>query len=533
MASRRRPRSEYLSGHMTLEPRILATLLSVPLALAAQLPSPTSLPGVLRIELHGAFHPALSEFADGTRRDVGAPLTVTSLGAATTPLVGDLERQLSGLLGRPATALSLGALTTIAEFQRGVGTIGLAFGVTRRITLFADIPIVSVRTQATLTPDVTSATLGINPALQGGTGAGQTTQFFTEFDAALAELTLRTNQGDYAGNPELQSLAQQTLADGPALRDALFHLLSQPGRASAVLPVGDSPDGAALLTTIADFRGRFDLQFGITGFVSAPALPATAVSDAEFASLLGVEEGFALEPLVDEPVVGFGDITVGAVALLFERGDSRTGGWLLGWLRGGVTLPTGAPPDPRRLRDQGTGDRQLDVEVGGVVEVGRGRFGMRADASWRGQFTGERSARIGTRDQFLLPTSLGADLSWNPGDVVTVQVQPFFRIAQRLALTGVVRHWRKGADDWRYRDEAAAIPGVDPAIMNTGTAADATIAGIGISYRHDGRHDDGKVLMPVEAGFSLERIVATSRGLVTAAPSTKMYFRVYWPLLRR
>jgi hypothetical protein len=498
--------------------------------LTSQLPLPVVPSGGLRIELGGAFLPASQEFSDGSRRDLGAPLTLPAFNAQATPLVGDLERQLSAILGRAATPGSLGSIATVAEFQRGVGIIGVGVGLTRRITLSAELPIVSVRTQASITTDATGANLGFNPSLLGD---GRTPQFFSQLDAAMAELATRVGNGDYAGDPEIEALAQQTLSEGPAFRAALFQLLADPGRASTVLPLLESADGTGLLSTIGNFRNRFEGQFGITGFGADPALPTTAISDAELASLLTSESGYALEPLDADPLVGIGDVSIGATVLLFQRGDRRDGAWATVWARGGVTLPTGKAPDPNRLRDQGTGDGQTDIEAVGSVDVGHGRIGIRGQISWRKQLAGNRTARIGLRDQFLLPTSLTADLRWDPGDVVAIQAQPYLRLNHRLAFTGLLQHWRKTEDSWSYSSETAAIPGVDPAIMNAGTSANATSVGLGLSYSHDGRQDDGQVRMPVESGFAVERMISSSAGLVTVAPTSRLYFRVYWPLLRR
>jgi hypothetical protein len=495
-----------------------------PCVASAQLPYLTAPRGTLRIELGGAFAPASREFADGTRRDLGDPITSAALTAASSPLVRDLEARLSPLLGGTAGPASLGAISADAMVQRGAGFIGLAAGLSDRITAYASIPIVSVRTEARIDADPSAATVGLNPALLGDQSSAQ---FLGQFDTALGQLGMRLDAGDYAGTPTLQSLAEQTLADGTALRGALDALLVAGGTASPILPVADSPDGTALLAQVAGLRDRFATDLGIGGFTAAPGLPAEPITSTGFGQLLAAEEGFDLAPFDQQPLVGLGDIEVGLVVALAGARSIERRSWFGVWVTGGVSLPTGTPPDPRYLRDTGTGDGQLDVAFGGVIEAGRGRMGLRASAAYRLQLEGEREARIGRRDEFLLPASRAAVLRWDPGDEVLFRVEPFIRLVDRLAITGALSWESRGDDRWSTVGEIVP-PGtgqVDD--MGIGSARTATRWGLGLSYAHDGTGRDGTRRMPVEAGLAIERIIQSGSGLVLAPATTRLWFRVY------
>lgn len=504
----------------------------LPLALAAALPIaalPAQLPylnapaGALRIELGGRFDPTSSEFADGERRDLGDPLAAASLTAGTSPVVHDLEARVSAILGRPATSGSLGALSADAMVQRGAGTIGLAVGVSRRFTAFASVPIVSVRPEVRLEHDGTGATLGVNPALLGDQSSAQ---FLTQFDAALAELQVRVDAGDYAGDPALQQLATQTLDEGAALRDALDALLTG-AAASPVLPTTTSADGSDLLAQVASVRDRFGGQLGIAGFTGAPGLPGEPITEAGFEELLGAAAGYDLAPFDQQPFVSLGDVELGVVALLAHSRSEEQRRWFGAWLTGSVTLPTGTPPDPRFLRDIGTGDGQLDVALGGVIEAGRGRLGIRASGSWRLQLQGTRETRVGRRDEFLLPAYRTATLEWDPGDVITLRAEPYFRLADRLAIAGSATWFHRGEDAWSL-PEGRSVPGTTTvAEMSAGTSASALRLGLGMSYAHAGATIRGGARMPVEAGLALERTVASSSGRVLAPLTTRLWFRVY------
>src|ERR1019366_9164212 len=95
-------------------------------------------------------------------------------------------------------------ISAIAAREHGVGNVGLAFGLTQRISVFGTVPWVFVRSRVSLTVDASTARVGLNP------GPAQYAGFFTQFDAALASLAGRVQHGDYAGDPAALALAQQS-----------------------------------------------------------------------------------------------------------------------------------------------------------------------------------------------------------------------------------------------------------------------------------------------------------------------------------
>lgn len=498
---------------------VCAVLLASTPICAAQLPYLTAPAGTLRIELDGAFQPTSREFADGTSRRLGDPLS------SGGTLESELAARLSTVLGRPASPGSIGTLAAALMHQRGEGGVGLAVGVTPRLTASIRVPIVSVRTESSLQHDEASATLGINPALRGD---GTSAAWLTQFASALAELQLRRDAGDYAGDPTLQALADEILATAPAWRTGVSDLLVDEGRASLLLPLASSDDGAALLGRASSYRDQLSGQLGITAPTGVPALPTTGMSSAEFGALLIDPLGFGLMPAEEQPIVGLGDVELAAVYSLAGSSDAAKRRWFGAWLTGGVTLPTGAPPRADRLRDQGTGDGQLDVQVGAAFELGRGRLGLRAEAGYRVQLSGSREVRVGSRDAFLLPASRVANLDWDPGDALTITARPFVRIADRLALTGSAAWYQRGEDSWSNTGTGTEGPSAaDVAAMGIGTDATALRVGLGLSYAHDGRHVDQVQRLPVEAGLVVERTAWSGSGLVAQQLVTRMWFRVY------
>lgn len=509
-----RSRLPFLAMNRTLPLALLTLALASPAN--GQLPFLTAPSGTLRIELGGNFYPTDEEFADGTRRSLGTPIQAAdALGAGVTGRLADI-------LGRPAGPMSLGSIAANVSHQRSEGIIGLAVGVTSRLTVSARIPIVSTRTESMLEFDSEGSNYGVNPSVLGNSTSEQ---WLSQFGVALATLRERRDAGEYNDDPTRLALANQILTTAPQWHSAVTDLLVGDQRA-IVLPLASSADGTDLLNQATAYRDQLSQELGVSAPGGAPALPTTPMTQAAFESLREEPGGLGWGPIEEQPITGLGDVELRATWALFSRVNPERNSWLGAWVSGGATLPTGTPPRADRLRDIGSGDGQLDITASGVVETGRGRFGFRAEAEYRAQQPGERTARVGLRDQFILPANTEATLEWNPGDVLSVTARPFFRIADRLALTGSLTWWSRGADEWT---PLAGFTG-DPAAvsrMGEGTKASALIWGAGIGYIHDGSHVDGVRRMPVEAGLAIERVASSGSGLVAAPLTTRVWFRVY------
>ncbi len=498
----------------------LATVLALPLPLLGQLPFLDAPVGTLRIGFHGEFAPAFREYADGASRDLGAPVSF----GQDPILLRDMTARLGLLLGRPADPGHLGMLAAELEYQRGAGTIGLAVGVTPRITVGVDLPIVSVRTQARLATDATGSTVGINPTIGGTPNSGM---YIDQFEAAIVQLDERIASGAFDADPALKAAATALSESGPVLRAQLAALITEPATASAVLPLASSADGLALQALSNHVRDDLRDRFGITGFTASLALPSTALTDADLSALLGSSAGYDLAPTTDPPLVTLGDVRVGATVRVIDTPRFRV------WAQAGVRLPTGTAPRVRYLRDQGTGERQFAVDLAGTIETERGALGIRGTVALSRPFAANREVRVGTRDELLLPASRTTTLRRTPGQQLSLEAQPYVRVAPSFALYGHLGYQRRGATAWEAAATSTAISGGDIGAMGTGTGASAMTAGLGLSYAHTGVNKDGVVKMPVEAGFGLIRVVSSSSGLVADRLTTRIWFRVYKRLFTR
>ena len=119
---------------------------------------------------------------------------------------------------------------------------------------------------------------------------------------------------------------------------------------------------------------------------------------------------------------------------------------------------------------------------------------------------------------------------YNPGDIIAINVKPFFRLARTLALQAGVQHWSRKVDQAFYRSPADALTGVDPGVLTQETAANATLLSAGITYSNPGRFRPGGAGLPVDASWAYERVLRAGGGRVPATHRVRGQFRVYFGL---
>ena len=322
----------------------------------AQLPLITVPQGALRIDLAGNFYPNDRFWDNGATR----PLSAT-LDGASTPLVAGLQAGLAQILGQPVSGLSLGA---IAAREHGVGNIGLAFGLTRRITIFGTLPLVFVRSRV--------SDCGRRRRLDGwGSIPAETSVSSISSTPHCRRWPRRCRAVTMSGDATKLALAQQTLASGSALRSGLFTLLADPTRASPVLPTSGDPYGVALLSQVASLQNTLSTRLDVPEpFTLQPALPATALTTDEFAALLGSPTGFGLTTSNKLPALVLGDVEAGVAVELVEHGTVGGASWSGAWLRFTGRFPTATAANPSLLLDQGSGDKHPALQVDGILRAG-------------------------------------------------------------------------------------------------------------------------------------------------------------------
>lgn len=504
---------------------VLASILAPP-ALHAQL-APVGVPaGVLRVELDGAFQIWDQRWRDGAREALGSSLTSPAVGSNLFPSLADADTRIGRLTGVADYRLNLGTLATDAQAEDNRVFFGAALGLTRSLTLFGRMPLVRVRTQASIALTPTPASdAGLNP------GAAQQAAFFQELDASLTALGARIAAGEFDADPALKARAQTTLDGGGALRADLFGLLADPATAAPFVPRATSVAGAALTSRVADLQSTLAADFGVGGFTATPALPSDPVTSE--ALLAAISDPFgAIAARAGETKITFrGDAEVGLAFTVidrWDRGRARGGARLAA--EGLVRLPTGRVARLDRLLALGTGDGQTDVEVRLTADVGSGRWGLRAEGAYNRQLAADYLARVAPPTQPLAAIALLSSVRRDPGDVVSLTVRPFFRLAPTLAIQGSATRWSRGADAVTYSTDADAIPGVDPAVLALDSKASATVLGIGLTYSNPGRRGAGGAGWPLDASWGYERIVTASGGIVPDMHVMRTRLRFYFGL---
>jgi hypothetical protein len=499
---------------------VLAGLLA-PSGAYAQL-APVGVPaGVLRVDLDGSVETWDHRWLDGERAPLGTDLSSPAAGSDVLPSLGDADARIGRITGLTGYHLNLGALTTDALIDEGRGSLGLALGLTRAITIFGNVPLVRTRVQTTYAlASTTTADAGLTP----GTDAQAT--FFGQFDASLTTLSQRIADGDFDGEPALKARAASTLQDATALRDDLFGLLADPLTASSFVPTATSTAGTAVTTRLTALQSTLASDFGVPGFSELPTLPTEPAATADLLAALGDASGLRL----GETKLTFrGDAEAGVALTLVDHWDrARRRGGFRAAVEGLVRFPTGELARPDRVLALGTGDGQTDVELRITTDLGAGRWGLRAEGMYNRQLAADYLLRVAPPTQPLAGLDLLSAVRRDPGDVVRIAVRPFFRLAPTFAIEGTAMHWSRGEDEVSYLTADDAIPGVDASVLAQDSKASATVLGIGLTYSSAGKFREGGRGWPVDASWGYERIVRTSGGIVQDRHTFRARFRAYF-----
>jgi hypothetical protein len=508
---------------------LAAGLLLTAVPAAGQLPPLTVPKRLARFTLAGSFATAESRWLAGQRQPLAQDFVQDSLGSAfwsALQPVDDLLRQITGL---PGARLHLGSTTARHQVTVGTGGIGLAYGLTSRITLTGLIPITRVVVRSSIAQSAEGARAGFNPAdpvFGDGFGLSTDALFFGSFDRALAGLDTALTRGDYDGNPGQKTLAEQTLAAGRSLRGNLFSLLLGPGTASPFLPTKTSAEGAALLGRITDLQTILR-GLNIDNFSEAPALPGAPLDDAGFKKFATDPEGRVAGSFAAPTIVALGDIELGAaVALVTGMTTRGTGLDLVG--QATVRLPTSQLDSPSRFFDLGTGDRQPDVELGLTADAGAGWFGARFQASYNLQMAFDLNRRIARPAEVMPYAGTLAAVTRNPGDVITLSVAPFIRLGPGFGLVFGLSHRRKGEDAVTLLAGQEEIPGAPPGLLAEESARNWTTAMAMLSVASPLKTVNGVTKLPLDGGVAVRRVVNGSGGRTLAEAAVQTWIRLYF-----
>lgn len=495
----------------------------LPLLIATQAMAqitPITVPkGKLRWDFGGQFESYDYRWRDGTREEAVGALRTEKLGAPAIPGLADLNARLQKITGATEVDLSLGRSLSSQIVNLGTRRLGGAVGLTKRITLFGNVPFVSVKIEPRFLLDTAGSTLGVSQ------GSAQYATFLSQLNSAVAALQARISSGAFNDDPASKALAQSRVAYGQTLFAELSAVASQ----AAFLPTASSAVGTLLLSQIQSFRTDL-ASLGVTSFSAGFSLPTKRADLADFDTFLTDPNGsIQAQSLDDTPyLTRLGDIEVGAAFLLFDRFPAtRIGFGTRATLDATVRLRTGQLDRQDRFLDLGTGDRQPDVDVNLTTDFAFGRAGLRLVGGYNLQLPGNQDRRVARPDQPIAPISARAGVRRDPGDVIRVSARPFLRLATYLSVFGAVDYWNRRTDKFTYAAGQDPIAGLDLNDLAIGTKSDALLLSGGLSYSHGGESKRGILKLPLDASFVYQRIATSRTGLVPDISMVRIDLRFY------
>ena len=488
--------------------------------LAAQAVDRTDAParGVLRVTFDPRIMTWNDQFTDAGRMKLGAPLTGDTVGGRYIPVVSRLEQNVRVVSGISSFVASLGAgLLSVRQERRTYPTTA-ELGLSNRLSVSLMVPMVRVATRASFQYSARGSNLGVNPLISNAPGArGTDSAFFAQFDRALAQLDL---QAAGCAAPPSNCAARDSSARWHVVRDALHssvYGLGQTG--SPFLPLDTSTAGKAIDTTIARIQQGLSVRFGVAGFDTTVALAADTLSGAAFEQILLSPDpngfGYATVPFIRNFRYRLGDVELAAKYRLL------TGTHYAAAVQALVRLPTGAKDSANDFLGQWVGDHQLDLEGRLTQELAVGPLWLNVAVRAGIQRPGTRVRRVAPWDAFLVPAAATADLRWDPGDYVAVDVAPLVRLAPTFAAGFTAGYFSKQRDHYAFQSPQDSVAlatrmgfPTPASVLDDGTGQRWLRLGFAMTYHTPG----------VEGGFSIEQTVSGA-GLVPGATVYRLVLR--------
>lgn len=463
--------------------------------------------------------------ADGTAEPLGTDLTVDTAGSNIFPTFSGAENAIRSLTGDAAYRLNVGKFSTIRDADVRHFPFGFALGVSRRLTVRLNIPIVTTRSQVTFTNDTTDANVGWNMADENygtTTTAADAAALINQLSAAISEIEALIAAGNF-GCPTGPACdqARGVVTRATALLGNLFAItgLGAGAEAVAFAPLATSAAGAAVLAEIAAVASELQ-ALGTSPVTATLPLPTGRLSADDINNFLLAGPDFTALPIGFNRQTKFGDIEIGARFGLLMNATTRA------VLTTTVRLPTGRPSSADNFVDIGTGDGQTDVELGieAAFEPGNS-VGLSFGASYTLQLAHSLVRRVTTPDAPIVPLSHRFLVKRDLGDVIRFSAYPTIRLSSVFRVFGSVHYFRKGRDSFSYPGSSPA-GALDLALLEVETEMRALSYGGGIAYRSD-QTSRGRTL-PIEAGLNYRAAFSGSGGLTPKTNSMQFYLRLFF-----
>ncbi|HVZ78512.1 MAG TPA: hypothetical protein VG818_11070, partial [Gemmatimonadaceae bacterium] len=353
--------------------------------------------GLLRLDAMSAWTRYDSRFAPpGSPKStlpLGAPFSSDSFNLTTYPLLGAAQGAITQMAGAPFR-LSMGAVRSVADARVVTTPLAAEYGLTRRITIGAMIPLVRTRTTLFVraNPAGNEGNVGPNPAMVNASALRQDSLVAAQLSGAAQALqqalaacqsnpNANANCGTLLARPsDVTALVQQ--ANTFATSVALVYGSSGTGVRSPVVPIASSSTDAAIRQRLVQLDSSF--RAFLNGGPMITASPVAAAGEAGVSDIENIVHSVTgIDSLRNFDHIGIGDIELSAKVLLVDQfTDSEPHGLATrATFTGTYRLATGQGPTPTNPLDIGTGNgtAQLEGRVATYSQFGR-HFGLGATA---------------------------------------------------------------------------------------------------------------------------------------------------------
>ena len=480
--------------------------------------------------------------ANGTRAFPLGNLLTTDLDVAALPLLAAARNAAATLTGSPTVALSLGRLRTSADSRIVSVPLSIEYGLTRRITIGATIPIVQSRTVVTTQLNGradSTANFGTNPAgyhfspTAYAANAGVASGLDNARDQLAQRIAVCSSAPFSVGCPAFNARSAEAnalvaAATGFSGAVGTLYGISTDAPGAPFVPLANSTVQADINTRLASIRTQFT-SFGINGGSGSLAAAQGVAANSQFQQIVSdVSYGIALDSIGSTEQTSVGDIELSVTSLLFNSFADAPTRWLQwrGTAAGVVRVGTGHPARANRPFDVPTGDGQTDLEIRGAVDMMVGRRLLTTVAATYTVQTGSVvTGRLAYPPGFIFGLDYPVSGSTKLGNMAAVRLNPRFLITPALMVGGLATVSHRAAD-------MVTVTGLAASGETFGNPNALTVysGGFTIAYSNlASTSGTGSARFPAEIHFShLETLRASSAGAEKAfrdAIELRLYFR--------
>jgi hypothetical protein len=302
---------------------------------------------------------------------------------------------------------------------------------------------------------------------------------------------------------------------------------------------GKRPIGASLPATVFVHAERrvtpLTLEFGLTSRIALSVrvpLVRSMIRAGYSPDSTADSANAALDSLLADTTYAFTRIAHTRRGLRYFPGDAEVQAKVRLWtgfaVVGLVRLPTGHLDSPHDLFDLSSGDHQTDVELGLTQEVTLlGRLWLNLSVRGTQQRPGVRPRRVAPQDSLLVPIAALANLRWDPGDALALDVAPMYHVNEHFAAGVTFGYFTKKHDRYSFASPADSATLAtrlgsprSASVLDAGTSERRVRMGLAVTYMGPG----------VEGGLSLEQTVSGSGGRIPVTTVLRIVMRTSrWP----